>query len=374
MEPDLDWIAQWAEWLAQEHAVPWLAEDLRDRWSENMPDYSPRGLAADSVTHLTGRWWDALELFLLDDRCSQAAAVTVLHAISTAFEELKPDLLMGEVWLNDVLALRRARAFGVGGAEADRRAACKLMITALGTLHDKYPNPTADAYKYFARLYAAVTNAMVVEIYEPVLMENQRRDGRRVTSPCDFTLFTELDEDRRESSEASETELKSDYKRLVRGLFRTLSALSAAAMSTGTSDMDGRYFYEKLQDFGKKNKKRNKDDEFSNIFGASEERVKYGLQRTLDVYFRRISYISSKEDLKNSKIIFDFITYIAGVLGNKEIQSSEIDWFFSLPCGDGLIRSPISQAQGAILTLSKGFSGADRSEDNCFVAASRDQL
>ncbi len=323
-ESQRDWIQQWADRLTEPAALDDLVEDLRYRWDRNVPDETPIGLPMESFGKAGGRWWHTLELFLLDEETTGAAdlAAKVIEAFRLAFEASDPEFDTGVVWINDVLALRRA----INAKKEDRDKAVDLILRALDRVHGVFPYPEREAYSYVDSIYRAVCDCVVTELYEPETVDSQFAKGFRPAGFDQYTVFFLLEKQRRglvEAEAASEAadedadwaarlQYEADdfvtvddaalqrYQTLLDSLHRTLLELNAQALRLSDGEDEVPEFKMMLRRVHRKGG------------GAVEDKARFvNLQRSLDIHWRRLAHVLSPSLRETSEEVVSFIEMMA---------------------------------------------------------------
>lgn len=196
-------LAVWRETLSRPNASKTLGEHLAQRrWRDNRFGAAPPGLPAFSAVSEDLDWSISLECFLLQADRETPETRALIDAVGFAYEHLKPTLDHGEVWLGDILALRRAPAARDPLVPAElptitsvNLAAVRLILNAASAIANDAPEPSEAAYLFFRRIYGQLVNALVSEVVEADRFGAPRIDfqsGARVTAPEAGSVFREL--------------------------------------------------------------------------------------------------------------------------------------------------------------------------------------
>jgi hypothetical protein len=146
-----------------------LAAELAERWKDNAPTRQPSGLPGQELTEDFG-WSVALEAFLLS-LPERSELTNELVKVFAAAMRLLPQDSFHDVWLADLLALRRApplqvtRIFGPRREEADLTT-LRFILDQLPSVTKLLPAPDIEAYRYFTSIYDTLTTVLVSEIVE----------------------------------------------------------------------------------------------------------------------------------------------------------------------------------------------------------------
>jgi hypothetical protein len=198
---DMDGWSAAVDAMNGDHAI--LKQAFLDRWQANAPSEGPAGLPSDDFVALEMGWSAYLELFFLSFETDHPQARLVAKAIQEAYLATPhPTLDLGEVWLTDILALRRypppqsppSRPARPGPRTVSLEAA-RTILKVLAHISRDVPAPDRGSYLFFRRIYAAIVNALVSEIVEavgPGAPAFELEIGRRIVAPEARSVFRTL--------------------------------------------------------------------------------------------------------------------------------------------------------------------------------------
>jgi hypothetical protein len=173
-----------------------LAEHLRQRWRANAPTIAP-----GELRHVRGffeeyGWSAALEAYLLGIEVANDRVQTLLSAFERATDS-SDDADLQNVWLGDLLALRRAppvsRRIWFRKIEEPNVVAATLILRGLSRITNRLPLPVPSAYAQFSFVYDMIATALVNEVVESdvstSLAAMRYAAGTRVTPPDSRSVF-----------------------------------------------------------------------------------------------------------------------------------------------------------------------------------------
>lgn len=162
-----------AEWCAAIDATDLeaLAQGFADRWARNSTTSPPSPLPRVTGVSDAYGWASCLEMFLIAHEGASPQSEKLKKAMMAAHGQGGWDLGMGDVWLEDILALRRAPPPIALGRWRGRPSDVDLEVTefilrALAAPCREYPEPDFPSFNYFFGVYSGITNALVSEIVE----------------------------------------------------------------------------------------------------------------------------------------------------------------------------------------------------------------
>jgi hypothetical protein len=171
-----------------------LAAGLCERWLENASTLAPDGMPNMPGISEEYGWAAALELYLASLRMADTRTATLFSAFRRACA-LIDDNGRHDVWLGDILALRRLPPKALEGGDLDggwNGEGLGLVLENAEYFSKKIPAPDEDSYAYYDRIYALLTNALVSEIVEaesPGWVQSQYQSGRRLLPPDAHSIF-----------------------------------------------------------------------------------------------------------------------------------------------------------------------------------------
>lgn len=226
---------QWYETLdSYQGDTTLLAKELVQRWRKNAPDFEPRGFWRE--TRDDHSWSFYLQLFLAGEptRKLRNASNFVVKAFEQAYEHMQPGINNGVTWLQDILALRRAYLANA----AHQKKATSLLLKAIGSIRDTYPEPTPGAYNYYYVFLSEIHWCIYTEIYEPGVVDTAGQMGIHPLQASAPSLFRPLEHARKECFRAKPSEaskllkLGGTYQDVLDGLFYTLLQLNTFVIGT----------------------------------------------------------------------------------------------------------------------------------------------
>lgn len=175
-----------------------VVRGLVDRWTRNASTMPPEGLPAMPGVSDEYGWSVALELYLARLPEADPRSDALFSAFREAELELADDARR-DVWLGDVLALRRMPR-SLHRFPSWRRHAWDLEVAdhilgSVGYLCRCIPAPDEESYAFFDRIYAMLTAALVSEVVEvgvPGWVQSQFQSGRRLLPPEARSVFREV--------------------------------------------------------------------------------------------------------------------------------------------------------------------------------------
>lgn len=162
---------QWDETFAAAAANPGTLERaLIERWTLNAPTLAPLDLTVPGTFVHEYGWSAALETYLLDKETRDNPVEVLVTAVQAASAVCDTEL-MHDVWLADVLALRRVpplsrRETFRGIVEQPDIDTANVIVDSLSRIARRLPTPDSAAYAYFSAIYDMITIATVSEIVE----------------------------------------------------------------------------------------------------------------------------------------------------------------------------------------------------------------
>lgn len=273
-----------------------LADGLQTRWARNASTVAPDGMPAMPGISEEYGWSTALELYLTgfddaDERCEALFAAFVDADLSLA----EPS--RGEVWLGDVLALRRM-PHAAHAVPAMRRSVADMRVAdhildRVAILSRCIPTPDEEAYAFFDRIYAMLTNVLVSEVVEadrPGWVQSQFQSGRRLLTPDARSVFRNLASVRHmvagwpEAPRRGHWETSSAWTRRIGELVDSLTVLNPQLERLAASALPSDRAPPALVEEFKAEMSRYFDDSFSRLLAADprETATKDDLLSALD--------------------------------------------------------------------------------------------
>lgn len=308
------WIAEKAIALADRVGVAQLADELANRWSQSLDDQQPPSLTLQKWTQVTDRSWsDFLEIViaLAANQFRQAAPSaerssansfleSVVEAFKVAWAERGDsiDPKMGTLWVFDILALRFVPA-ELGASTCG--AASELLVDMCEKVAALNPASDARTYNELFLIYEAISNAMVVEVFDETRTDKLKRFGRSQTPKTAFTIFQEsvwADYENTAATGAAKTTKHADQKWLAE--FNSQRKCCASALFDKLIELN--------PDFGA-------TVDSGKFVGPGrnsgpEEAEKYGFQRRLDVPWFRMAHSMLSDVHPQSAKVREYLNWL----------------------------------------------------------------
>lgn len=312
------WAKRAAAFLAQPSSVKALAQGLRDRWDENDEYSHPANLEYLDWSGTGRRWSTLLELLLEGNQVCTNGYANIINAFEQAFSSFEPNLGKGSLWLYDCTALR---IIPLNARSSDQGRAASIILNAFERTCGAEPSDDAETYNELFSIYSLISDALVTEVFENERqsIESSRLMGRRLLRAETPTVFQKIMNFEYSGTNAWTSNYEGQWLEAINGrrkqvanyLFSTISALNA--------------------DFEHFNRRHNR--------GFTEIEM-YGLQRTLDVPWYRLSRAMLSEQTENCTVARHYIrqvrmaaepSFLPSEIADKDQGPNEEDRF--LPIG-----------------------------------------
>ncbi|MDC1198830.1 hypothetical protein N8071_00440 [bacterium] len=359
-----NWKQDWQKILDADGSRDKLVNDFVIRWKRNSPNYIPANLHIHPHQEEFYQWWDALQAFLLDDQFDNEGRYTniIIESIKSAINSSKPNIEWGEVWIMDILALRRAK----NSTDNDLNDLIALIFQMIDSLSDVELQAELETYMAAERIYGELGDCMVSEIYEKNIVLTALGDNEidldfSKFGSSSFTIFHILERDRLklysdENAEHPEQkfilteEIARAYQYRTDRLIHTFTALNLK--SAGEKNINNSVFVKFLLLIG--NQSKNLTSTIFEKWFGNDVVQHYNLNRYLDYQWLRFCHLASPEMAGLAAGIRKYVRF----MNEKDPDACPDVADFALEPGDELIRKDIGRWRLVPLDLLPRFGGA----------------